>query len=608
MSVVVDEVGVVRDGRHILRRMAFRVDAGCFVGILGPSGSGKSTLLEVLSLTGTATEGRIFFDDRQDITKQAEEYRKCFRYVPQHDALYPTLNVREHVRDVARLRLSRMTDEEISQAVDAALTQVGLLEHADKAVGKLSGGQRKRVSIAMALLGQPRLLILDEPTTGLDPAMERRLMLLLRHIADSGITVICTTHVMENVRLFDRVAVIDKIRVVDQEAECGRLLDYLPRVDFLEKIKEQNEDYARFFEQLEAEPGEFFWNKSVNGTAATEGLFSDLARPLQIAFGPVGDTLDRKVVQPGKRVWRRSFSLLRALDSCLDNLTRRIRPLWQTCDVVRRSGKVFLRDRFLVATTVTLPPLLGFLIVLSQQNETNLMPLLFFSLIVALWFGMNNTVRCIVSERRQFVRENLAGLTMNGYLGGKTLFYLLVGAVQIGVLTLVVQGLARLLCREMLCEKLALIGVGEFFATLFAVYLAGLGLGLLVSTLASTESVAVALVPLLIMPQILLSTVAAGNSAQNFDDPERILPLAIAATQQTSGWETSQGTTLFKAASVACFSRPALLLQELRVREYEDQRAYLLEILHFLLLTAVTWTGLWCAFRYNMKKWRTQRG
>ena len=609
MSLLLENIGVNRDGRHILKNIAFRVEAGQFVGVLGPSGSGKSTLIEVLSLTGKATEGRVLFDGK-DISKHAEEYRKSFRYVPQHDALYPTLTVRENVWYAARLLLPDRTWQELSDQVELALERVGLREHYDKQVDKLSGGQRKRVSIAMALLGHPRLLILDEPTSGLDPAMERKLMLLLRGIAESGTTVVCSTHVMENVKLFDRLAVIDKIRIVGQPTECGRLLDFLPTDEFLEKVRRQDDDYAKFFEQLEADPGVYYWDKSVRQNE-TAGLLADLVEPLCLAFGPLYDT----VLKPLGKETVRGFSFLKPLGRHADDLIRYFTPIRLIFDVFCRCFHVFLRDRFLLLSTLFLPPTLGFLIVLSQQNETNVYPLLFFAIVISLWFGMNNSVRSVVGDRKLFVRESLSGLTMNRFLVGKTLFYLLLGAVQITVLWSVTLAATAALCREMLCEKLAAAGTGTFALTLFASYFAGLGLGLLVSTLASTENVAVALVPLFIMPQILLSTVAAGNSAENFDDAERILPVAVVSTVLSEGdeeplppgWKASRTIGLFKWASFFCYSRPALFVLELKVRDYDDDKAHRAERLHFLSLVAVTWTLVWFAFRYNKERWRTSR-
>ncbi len=614
MDLSIHDVGVERAGRHILRKMSFRVAPGQFVGILGPSGCGKSTLIEVLSLTDEATEGRVLFDGK-DITKQSEEYRKNLRYVPQIDALYPTLTVREHVRDAALLLLPRKTEHEISLQVEAALERVGLLEHQDKPVFQLSGGQRKRVSIAMALPGQPRILILDEPTSGLDPALERRLMLLLRDLAQSGITVICSTHVMENVRLFDRVAVIDKINVVGQQAECGRLLDYLPVEAFLARVHEQNADYARFFEQLEADPGLKFWDKSHahDGSGMRERI-SEAVWPIHLAMGPIADSLNNRLLKPCEKKLRRLFSILKFGGLFWNDFTRHAPPLRQVSDVFQRSLRVFLRDRFLVLTTALLPPLLGLLIVLSQQNETNVMPLLFFALVVSLWFGMNNAVRCIVSERRLFVREQWAGLTGSCYVTGKALFYTLLGLCQIAILAATVQCAVPALCREMLCENWGLVGVRDFFVTLFSVYTAGVGLGLLISTRAATENVAVALVPLFLMPQILLSTVAAGNSAENFDHAERILPIYVARTAVETpqsdvppGWEATKATKLFKAASLFCYTRPALLLLELKVRGHEEQRAHLWETLHLGVLMAATWAAFWLSFCNNNKKWHLTR-
>ncbi|MDR3199200.1 MAG: ATP-binding cassette domain-containing protein [Planctomycetaceae bacterium] len=606
MDLQIENINVIREQRQILKDISFTVGRNEFIGILGPSGSGKSTLIEILSLTGLPSSGRILFDNGLDIAGHIEEYKKMFRYVPQYDTLYPALTVRENVWYAARLLLPRCSAQDISDHVNLSLHRVGLKEHQDKQIFKLSGGQRKRAGIAAVLPGNPRLLILDEPSSGLDPAMERKLMLLLKGIAESGTTVVCSTHVMENIRLFDKVAVIDKIKLVGQETECGKLLDFLPTEQLLQKMCDKNEDYAEFFEKLEADPDIYYWNTKPE-TSEQDNLFGFFWENFWETLRPVGYFLFPVFYFLYRFIFCSVFCFA-------DNIMIRFPLTRQIFDVFERSLRLFLKDRFLLISTLFLPLILGFLIVLSQQNESNIYPLLFFAIIVSLWFGMNNSVRGIVSERKWFVREHLSGLNTNCFLFGKALFYFLLGFIQIGLLWQTLDWNCRVFCLESLNEKMMLLNGLILPCVLFFCYGAGVGLGLLISSLASTESVAVALVPLFIMPQILLSTVAAGNSADSFDLPERILPVMMTETKIKESeepfppdWKLKPAVEVFRWASFFCYSRPALFLLELKIREHPNQTVHYGEQIHFSGLITVTWIVFLIVFRFRQKQWQTSR-
>ena len=181
---------------------------GEFVGLLGPSGAGKTTLLNALCGLVPAQQGQVLLNGAA-LYDQPGRWRRIIGYVPQEDIVHVELTPRQAFRYAARLRLPDATpnDERVTQ-VDKTLTLLELDQRADVPIHRLSGGQRKRVSVGVELIGRPRLLFLDEPTSGLDPSTEAKLMATLRELAHQGRTVLCTTHIMENVELFDRIAVL----------------------------------------------------------------------------------------------------------------------------------------------------------------------------------------------------------------------------------------------------------------------------------------------------------------------------------------------------------------------------------------------------------------
>jgi ABC-type multidrug transport system ATPase subunit len=169
-----------------------------FVAIVGGSGTGKSTLVKSLSGVSRATGGTVLVNG-DDLYTNFSLYRSMMGYVPQDDIIHQGLKVRQALTYAARLRLPDATTSEIESRITGVLQKVGMTEQADSMVRNLSGGQRKRVSIAVELLAEPWIFFLDEPTSGLDPGLEKLMMDTLRQLADEGRTVILVTHATNNI-------------------------------------------------------------------------------------------------------------------------------------------------------------------------------------------------------------------------------------------------------------------------------------------------------------------------------------------------------------------------------------------------------------------------
>ncbi|MEA2173416.1 MAG: transport system ATP-binding/permease protein [Blastocatellia bacterium] len=211
-----------------------------FVGLLGPSGAGKSTLMDSLNGMRPASSGHVLINNL-DLYQHLDSLKHSIGYVPQDDIIHRELTVYRTLYYVARLRLSRdVSTQEIDQIVGEVMDVTGLSERRDVPVGQLSGGQRKRVSIAVELITKPSVIFLDEPTSGLDPATEEKIMKLFRQIAESGRTVILTTHAMENVRLFDKIVVMMR----------GKLVFYGSPKEALTHIKADS--FKDLYDKLEA--------------------------------------------------------------------------------------------------------------------------------------------------------------------------------------------------------------------------------------------------------------------------------------------------------------------------------------------------------------------
>ena len=206
-----------RSGRgkvRLLDDVYLSIQPNEFIGLLGPSGAGKSTLMDSLNGMRPPTSGQVLVNNL-DFYQHLESLKQSIGYVPQDDIIHRELTVYRTLYYVARLRLSRdISEAEIDQIVDEVMDVTGLSERRDVPIAQLSGGQRKRVSIAVELITKPSVIFLDEPTSGLDPATEEKVMRLFRQIAESGRTVILTTHAMENVKLFDKIVLLMRGKLV----------------------------------------------------------------------------------------------------------------------------------------------------------------------------------------------------------------------------------------------------------------------------------------------------------------------------------------------------------------------------------------------------------
>jgi ABC transport system ATP-binding/permease protein len=360
-------IGLTKQGDQgpILNRASFVAEPGQFVGILGPSGAGKTTLLNALSGLRPAESGKIVFD-QTDLYKYLGQLRSLFGYVPQDDIVHSDLTVTEALTFAARLRLPAGTPRlEIVKLVDHTIASLGLSDRVNLKIGRLSGGQRKRVSVGVELLSRPPLLFLDEPTSGLDPLAEFKLMELLRRLADTGCTVVCTTHVMENVYLMDQIAIISDGRVVFQGApDEARSKFGVTRLsalyDALQMIDPKN--LPPFEPTLPSEP--------------------EQERPAAVP-------LAKK---------KRAFAL----------------PI-----LLQRQFAIFQADvknlLILLAQPIIIGALVAWVATDPQLDQ-------FFAYIATLWFGCSNSAQEIVRELPIYRRERLVGLSRRGYLTSKFLW------------------------------------------------------------------------------------------------------------------------------------------------------------------------------------------
>ena len=366
MRVGAAALAVARGGQTLLSGVQLTIAANQFVGILGASGAGKTSLLKCLAGYYPPAVGQVIFDGVATVAGP-ETGRSEVGYVPQEDVLYSLLTGRENLDFGLHLRATEpMAAEERAGIIADVLERVQLTGHADKLAAVLSGGQRRRLNVALELLTRPRLLLLDEPTSGLDPAGETRLMRLLKELAGRGVTVVCSTHVLANVELFDQVLVVAEGTVI-----YGGL------------------------------PGQLLAHFGVPGYGALYEALED--RPVRPAWPTASVVPDRS--SPGLP----HIPTITPVASPGAEMSPRVPVLTQVAVQVQRGARLVGRDRPLLAMLIAQPVLIGLLINLAQLRPTGLKPIFLFCVVTAIWLGLNNTAREVVRDRPTYVRSAWPG-------------------------------------------------------------------------------------------------------------------------------------------------------------------------------------------------------
>lgn len=442
----------VRSGRQILTDICLSIAPGELVAIIGASGAGKTTLLEILAGVQRPAAGTVTYD--------GSAAAGTIGVVPQDDIIHRELPLARTLRYAARLRLPSTTGPaEISDRVAEVLAELRLTDRAATPVGLLSGGERKRASIAVELLTRPGVFFLDEPTSGLDPAIAVELLRVLRALVDTGATVVLTTHQITDVDHCDRVVVL---------TSQGRL--------------------------------------AFTGTPAAAREFFGLRSLVEVHFR-LGEA-----TQPAE--WPDRFAEQRAAEQrprTTDDADvaatppRRVGRLRQWAVLTARNTEIVGRNRLTLAILLGSPLMvLGMFALLfrpgafepTRPSPTVTVMILFWIAFGGFFFGLTYGLLQICTELPILRRERLAGVRLVPYLLAKV-------AVLLPLLALVDLALLGVL-RAM--DRLPPVG-GTDFAALYATLLlssaAALALGLLCSAAVSDAAQATLMLPMLCFPQVL---------------------------------------------------------------------------------------------------------
>lgn len=240
--VIVENLTKSYGGKKVVDNISFSVQEGEVFGILGPNGAGKTTTLEMIEALRSIEKGTVILDGL-DVATQTKKVKEIIGIQLQSSAFYDKVTLVEQLRMFASFYGTNANPEEL-------LEEVQLSEKANSYVEKLSGGQKQRFSIASALVNKPRVLFLDEPTTGLDPQARRNLWELVQSIKQKGITVILTSHYMEEAQLLcDRIAIMDGGKIIALDSPHNLIHALLDR-GFKKQVEVEQADLEDVFIDL----------------------------------------------------------------------------------------------------------------------------------------------------------------------------------------------------------------------------------------------------------------------------------------------------------------------------------------------------------------------
>ncbi|MFC8724619.1 FHA domain-containing protein [Streptomyces bacillaris] len=463
------EVHVGRAGRGrktLLDKVSFPVGEKCLLGVVGPSGAGKSTLLNALTGLRPADTGTVLYDGR-DLYRDFAELRQRIGLVPQDDILHSQLTVRKALGYAAELRFPQDTAKAERQArVSEVIRELGLEQRVDQPIHSLSGGQRKRVSVALELLTKPSLLFLDEPTSGLDPGMDRSVMHMLRGLADDGRTVIVVTHSVLSLEVCDRLLVL---------APGGRIAYYGPPDDALAFFG--FEEWPEAFEAFENDRDRDWATTYADSPFHRQYIAGASAQPQLPPAAP-----GASVAPPPKtRNWGAQLGTL-----------------------VRRYASALAADRTFLIIMIALPFVMGAMaraLAGSRLTQETAMNALLILCVGGVLTGAANAVRELVKERVIYRRERAVGLSRSAYLMSKIVVLGTITVLQAIVLTLV--GLVGVNLNAPGGEGVFLPPLVEITLAVALLSFTAMMLGLLVSALVRKEEVTMPLLVLLAIVQVV---------------------------------------------------------------------------------------------------------
>ncbi|GAB3010315.1 ABC transporter ATP-binding/permease Rv1747 [Mycobacterium bourgelatii] len=455
----------IEGNKTLLDNISISARPGMLTAVIGPSGAGKSTFAKLVAGYTHPTSGTVTFEGH-NVHSEYASLRSRIGMVPQDDVVHGQLTVKQALMYAAELRLPPdTTKEDRAQVVARVLEELEMTKHLETRVDKLSGGQRKRASVALELLTGPSLLILDEPTSGLDPALDRQVMTMLRQLADAGRVVLVVTHSLTYLDVCDQVLLLAP---GGKTAFCGPPSQIGPSMG--------TTNWADIFSTVADDP---------DGAKARYLARTGPPPPVPPAEKPaeLGEAAHTSLVRQFSTIARRQLRLI----------------------VSDRGYFIFLAilPFIMGALSMSVPGDVGFNAPpLTSDAPTEPAQILVLLNVGAVFMGTALTIRDLIGERAIFLREQAVGLSTTAYLLAKVCVYTVLALIQSAIVTVI-----ALLGKPGPKESAVVLGSAalELYADIAATTVASAMLGLVLSSLAKTSEQIMPLLVVAVMSQLVFS-------------------------------------------------------------------------------------------------------
>jgi ABC-type multidrug transport system ATPase subunit len=448
-EIAIKTIGLVKkfsNGKTGLHECNIEIPSNSLLAVMGPSGCGKSTLLKALNGESPGTSGQVYIGG-QELNRYFDYLKMQIGYVPQDDIVHRELTVDQSLWYSGKLRLPHLSDEQLLAKINQVLDELNIAHIRSNLVSNISGGQRKRVSIAVEILTDPLILFLDEPTSPLDPQTIEDFLNILRKLSQKGTTVVMVTHKPEDLAYMDQVIFM---------AEGGHICYY-----------GKTNEYLQFF-----------------GVDDTVKVYSML----------VDDKKDRWVAKYHSKPAQLNTNTRDAKIHKSSSVNYISQYFWLT----RRYLNIKMNDKANSLIMLGQSPIIAIIIVMLFNSVTQ--PVTFLMAIASLWLGANNAAREIVSEAPIFKRERMFNQGILTYIFSKITVLMLFSALQsilfVGILTVAF-------------ERSSVSINDPVMATIWMIFISLVAtlMGLLLSATVSTAEKVMSLVPIALIPQIMLAGV-----------------------------------------------------------------------------------------------------
>ena len=446
----------VGKGKKILDHVSCEIESNEFVAIIGGSGAGKSTLMNAISGFDKKTEGTVLFNGT-DLRSHFDVLKGMIGYVPQEDIIYENLTLRKMLFYTAKLKMPGDTSKaEIEKRIDQVLNMIELKEHQNTLIRKLSGGQKKRASIAVELLADPSVFFLDEPTSGLDPGTEQKLMMTLGKLSKSqGKTIVMVTHTTQSLELCDKVIFMGR---GGRLCFCGT-----------------TEQARMFFD-----------------TEDLVEIYNMISEKPELWAGQFANCMEYQRLPAGK--------------GKMSSRKKRTYPLRQLQVLLCRYMELIKNDWPRLIMLLAQPVLIAFLLsivagekVFEQYEDTK--SILFSLSCAGIWIGLFNSIQEICKERAILKREYMANLKLPLYVLSKFSVQTFLGFFQAALMTVVFVLTTGIPEEGIWFEN----PVWEIFLLVWLTIEASMALGFIISALVRSGDKAMAMAPFVLIVQLLFS-------------------------------------------------------------------------------------------------------